>query len=193
VPIVADTVRLEFEYRSSGAASAMNVIHARSIGGNFDEATMLELRNEWALQMKEVINANWIIDGTTRCLDLSVDPPDEIFADSDDAFGLVAGTALPPACTAVISLSAGTSRRRRGRIYLPGMTESKYSDDGQALAGFAGDVIVQAGECFTNWATNSGWVAAVYSRADGVSRGVSTLTVDGNLDTQRRRQGRLAT
>lgn len=171
----------------------MNVVHFKSIGGVFDNATMLEIRNAWALQLKEVLNANWIIDGTTRFLNLDDDPPEEIFADSDDTFGLVTGSALPPACCAVVSLSAGVGRRRRGRIYLPGMTESSWSDDGQSVGGFAGDIIVAVGAAIEDIATDSGYVAAVYSRADGVARAISSLTVDDNLDTQRRRQARLDT
>lgn len=193
MPVVPLTARLEQTYRSTGAATATNVLHFITLGGTFTQAVMDDLQLAWSSAMDNVLNANWLIEGAIRCLDLRVDPPDEIFTANADDAGQVTGPALPPACAAVISTSGGANRRRRGRIYLPGMTESEWSDDGQAGTGVAA-AIADAFEDFATAAVSSaGWVPAVYSRTDGVSRVVTSFTVDGNLDTQRRRQQRLAT
>lgn len=179
-------------YRSTGAATAYNILHFFDIGGDFDQGTMDGLVNDWADAINPILNANWEVGGTTRCLDLSTDPPGEIFAAGTADDGGVSGPALPPACCACVSLSAGASRRRRGRIYLPGMTESQWSDDGLAGSGVAPAIAAAVQSAATVIPSEHGWALAVYSRLDGVARVVQTLSVDGVLDTQRRRQARLA-
>jgi hypothetical protein len=105
----------------------------------------------------------------------------------------VSGPALPPAACACVSLIANTSRRGRGRCYLAGMTESQWGDTGLSVA--ASNVAIGAAWlAFTNQAgSTASLVPAVYSRADGVSRLVTSIAVDSRLDTQRRRQARVAT
>lgn len=192
MPVVPLTARFEMEMRSTGAATAFNILHLLDIGGTFNQAMVDDVVTAWITELGPVVNANWVLQGTVRALDLSVDPPTELYSDVSNANGGTSGSALPPACCAVISLVAGAARRRRGRIYLAGQTESEWTDDGQEAAAQASDIANAFTDFATAVASGPGYVPAVYSRADGVARVVQTINVDGTLDTQRRRQARLA-
>jgi len=191
VPVVPLTLRVEQTYRSTGAATATNVLHFLDIGGAFTQTNMDDLVTAWTAAISPIINANWVVDGIVRCLDLSSDPPGEIWTDTSPNNGGTAGSALPPACTACVTLSAGASRRRRGRMYLPGMTEDDWTDDGFADTGVPTAIGAAVADAIGDVATACGYVQAVYSRVDGVSRAISSIAVDSVLDTQRRRQSRL--
>src|SRR5512145_1488112 len=124
----------------AGVATATNVVHFIDIGGAFNQSNMDELVDLWVDNIAPVINANWSLSRAVRCLDLSVDPPDEIISAGGAGAGGETGSALPPACAAVATLIAGSSRRRRGRIYFAGMTEAAWTDTGQSTGGFDTDL-----------------------------------------------------
>lgn len=193
MPVVPLTIQVQYPYRSTGSATATNVLHFLDIGGAFSQANMDALAQAWRDEMEAALSDDWALGGSVRCLDLSVDPPAELYADAPENFGDIAGTALPPASTAVISLSAGASRRRRGRIYFPGQSETNYDIDGNMQSGYVATLGASFVLAATAIATNCGYVPAVYSRVDGVSRAVVSTGVDDVLDTQRRRQQRLVT
>lgn len=193
MPVVPLTLQVQYPYRSTGSATATNVLHFLDIGGAFSQANMDDLCQAWRDEMEAALSDDWALGGTVRCLDLSQDPPAEIYADAPENFGDISGDALTPASTAVVSLSAGASRRRRGRIYFPGQVESNYDLDGNMQAGYVALLAASFSLAATAIATNSGYVPAVYSRVDGVSRAVTSFGVDDVLDTQRRRQQRIST
>lgn len=192
MPVVPLTLQVQFPYRTAGAATAVNVLHFLDIGGAFSQSNMDTLCQAWRDEMEAPLSDDWTLGGTVRCLDLSSDPPGEIYADAPENFGDVTGNALPPACAAVISLSAGADRRRRGRIYFPGQTGANYTADGIMSPSYVSLLAASFTLAATAIATNCGYVPAVYSRTDGVSRAVQSAGVEDVLDTQRRRQQRLA-
>lgn len=190
-PVVTSGALFIPTYNASGATAA-NVMALVSIGGDFDQASVDGIAASWEDNMKQSLNANWFLDSSHRFVDLSVDPPDELFGASAGDNGSIPGGALPPASACVLSLVAGGGRRRKGRIYFPGQSESQWSDIGTDIANYGTGLSGHFVDYATDIATGFGWLPAVYSRVDGVVRAVQSFGVDDVLDTQRRRQQRIA-
>lgn len=192
MPPVPNTVRLVPQYSAFDGSNAANVLHFFEVGGDFDQATgdgILDLWQDWWVA---VSNANWAIDSGALWQDLREDPPPTLTATVAGANGLGSGDAMPSQCCTCMSIRATTGGRRgAGRIYIPGLGDGDATGAifpgthltamQSGLAGFALDA-----------ATDFGWALAVYSRTDGISRIVQSIAVDGVVDTQRRRSGRLA-
>lgn len=112
--------------------------------------------------------------------------------------GAMTGNILPANCAVVVTFrTILSSKRTRGRAYLPQPTEASVLNDGSYVAGFAGDVL----------AAYNGWIAAtraqftvlqpttdftqiVLSLMAGSHRDVATRAVGNRVDTQRRRLAR---
>ena len=192
MPVVPVGLRMVATYSGPGGATAANVLHFVDIGGDFDQATMDGLAEDWANAWAACSSDEWEADQLFECLDLSVDPPALILADSGAPAGTDTSDPLPPASTVCVSLRAASGGRSgRGRAYLPGVPESGVDSAGQLLGGTVTDYLGNMG-AFGIAAGSAGWAWAVYSRTDGVVRIASAIAVDANLDTQRRRQQRLA-
>lgn len=189
---VANTAQLVPTYACSDGTTAANVLAFHSIGGDFDTASGDYILNAWLSFWKQMSNVHWLIDATALWKDLSVDPADELVAVCVPDAGDGSGDTLPSNCAWVISLHAGSGGRRgRGRIYVPGLGEGDA--DGSVLASAFISLALSEYAAFSlDIATNTGWVPAVYSRTDGVSRVIQSIDVDSTVDSQRRRAQRLA-
>lgn len=179
-------------YSGPGGSTAANVLHFIDAGGNFDAATMDDLAAAWATRWAACSSSAWAADSQFETFDLSVDPAPSIIAASGSPAGTDSSIPLPPASTICVSLRTPTGGRRgRGRAYMPGVPDSGVDTAGIIGSGTITDYLANL-TLFATDAASLGWIWAVYSRTDGVVRVVTALGVDGVLDTQRRRQARLA-
>jgi len=192
MPVVPSTIEVVVEYNGAGGATAANVLHFVQIGGSFNQSTMDDLTAEWELFARTLMSEDWIMSSVNRCIDLREDPPDEIFAQNTPTAGAVLAPTLPAQCAVVLSLSGGGGRRRSGRIYLPGIAESSITDGSRLDPTMQAACADGLDQFVLDAVTNTGWLLAVYSRVNGTSVGVSSISVDGVVDTQRRRVSRLA-
>lgn len=192
MPVVPLTSQLVVEYSGPGGATAANILHFLSIGGDFDSTAGDIIAQAWGVLHEAIGHEDWNFLSSTLWKDLSVDPADELVLANTPISGDATGGVLPAQCAACISLNAGGGRRRKGRIYYPGIAES-YVDDGSLFVGTFGPAVLSEFTTFaTTCAVDAGWVPAVYSRTDGVARAVASVGIDSVVDTQRRRVERLA-
>lgn len=192
MPVVPLTSQFVFGYSGSGGVTAANIVAFLNIGGDFDSTAGDIIGDAWANFYETVGHEDWSFLSNSLWKDLRTDPADELVIDHAVGTGDATGGVLPAQCAAVLGLSAGGGRRRKGRIYIPGIAES-YVDDGSRLVNTYAPAAVAAFQDFaTTCAVDAGWVPAVYSRTDGVARAVSSIGMDDVIDTQRRRVNRLA-
>lgn len=179
-------------YSGSDGAYANNVLAMRSIGGVFDQASVDFILAQWITFVEPAMCSEWVILGVAECKYLAFDPPSELTAVATAGLGTATGDALPAGSACVISLRAGSGGRAgRGRIYLPG-----FSEDDATGSRWTPALLEQLYEDYpvfgTECASEVGWVPAIYSRTQELSRGVASFSIDSIVDSQRRRQGRLA-
>lgn len=189
VPLTIESVHT---FSGPGGASAACVRHWLDIGGDFDDNTADFIAGAFGQWWSSLANEDWSYSGAIRFLDLTTDPPGEIFSGVTGDTGQGTGNTLPAQCAFVVSLSAGASRRRRGRIYLPGIGENDVDDASLVSSGFVTAALDGFTTMAADIASNVGYVPAVYSRTDGVARAVAGIGADRVIDTQRRRVQRLA-
>lgn len=189
---VTGTRQLVPTYLADDGAQAANVLHFLSTGGTFSQANGDTIFGLWAAFWEAIANEGWTIGGTAAWRNLAVDPPDELVAEGTSVNGVGTGDHLPASCAAVISLyGVSGGRRGRGRIYLPGLGEGDVN--GSLLGSGLITAIINGFQDFaTDIASATGHVPAIYSRLDGASRVVQAISVDGVIDSQRRRAQRLA-
>jgi len=191
VPVVPLTSRLVATYSDAEGATAANVLHFLAIGGDFDETTGDGIAQLWA-DFFELYSVNsWQIDTALEWTDLRVDPPETLIVNTDGAIGDSTAATLPANVAACLSLSAASGGRSgRGRIYLPGISE-EYVTNSSLSNPFITATIAGYVSFATQCAGTHGWVPAVYSRTDGISRSVLSTGMSTVVDTQRRRSQRL--
>jgi hypothetical protein len=192
MPVVPDTIQMVPTYFGVGGVTAANVIHFRQAGGAFDQSSCDEVILEWDQFTHSVMSDDWTLDDSARFLDLSQDPPDEIFGTNNSQSGVVTGGPLPAQCAAVLSISGGGGRRRAGRIYLPGIAELSVNDNSRLDSTMVTALQSGLAQFIVDVFSNVGWALAVYSRVNGTSVPVTSVAVDDVIDTQRRRVNRLA-
>lgn len=115
------------------------------------------------------------------------------------------GAALPWQCAQVVSLYSYTpgsfipfARRRRGRVYLPGLATAMMASDGLGLlnstkaTGNRDDFKATLHAVATTMSTpGRGFIPMVYSRVAAHLYAVTDLATDVKVDTQRRRADKL--
>lgn len=186
-----DAMRMEAAYSGPGGAFAFNVLHFVNIGGDFDAVTVDYIADSWVTVMKTAVASDWQVSGVNRFLDLRTAIPDETFSDADSEFGDNTSDSLPPNVAICLSLSAGASRRRRGRFYYPGIPSEFISGGGQIDSVYAVGIVAAISDWVGDVASTQGWVLAVYSRMDNVVRAITTMAMRDLVDTQRRRIERI--
>lgn len=191
MPVVPLGLQLVMTYSGPGGSTATNVLNFIDIGGTFDQASVDTVATAWANYWEAFGSSAWSVDPSVEALDLTVDPPAVLDADTGGPVGSDASAPLTPGCALVVSLRAASGGRSgRGRIYLPGVPDSSVDTAGTVSSGLITDLITD----FTTMAVaaaGAGFIPAVYSRTDGIVRAVSSFGVSPVIDTQRRRQGRL--
>jgi len=192
MPVVPQSARLVVTYSGQGGATAANVLHFRSVGGDFDQAAGDAILGNWGIFWQQLACSDWTLDATAQWLDLSVDPPEELIAVNATIGGDGGSDALPAQVAFCLSLNAGPGRSRKGRIYIPGIGEGDVTDQSKVSGAFVTLAVDEffdfANQCFTD----AEWVPAVYSRTLGVTNVITGAGGDEVIDTQRRRVQRLA-
>lgn len=191
MPAVPLTSRLVATYNDAEGATAANVLHLLNIGGDFDEATGDGLAQLWADFFELYSVSSWAIDTALEWTNLAIDPPDSLIVTTAGNSGDSVNPSLPANVAACLSLSAASGGRSgRGRIYLPGISE-EYVTNSSLSNPFITATIAGFVSFATQAAVEHGWVPAVYSRTDGISRSVLSVGMSTVVDTQRRRSQRL--
>lgn len=178
-------------YSGPGGASAVNVLNFSFAGGTFDATAVDTIAGLWVAFAKQAIAEDWQVSGVNLFQRRSVDPPEELHSAAASEFGDNTSDVLPPNVAIVLSTSAGASRRRRGRIYLPGIPSEFVSAGGQIDSAYAVGIVAALGDFAESVATDAGWALAVYSRIDNVVRPVTGVSMRELVDTQRRRISRI--
>lgn len=191
MPPVVGTSRLVATYGGPDGASAANVLHFVTIGGDFDQATGDAIAEAWGDFFEVWGQQSWSIDESLEWADLREDPPEVLTVTSNGNAGDSTQESLPANVSSCLSIAAGSGGRSgRGRIYLPGIS-SEYVISSKLTSGFISATVAAYLAFASDVATNHGWVPAVYSRTEGVSRIVLSVGMSDVVDTQRRRTQRL--
>lgn len=191
MPAVTGGAQFVATYVGPGGATAANIHALANIGGDFDQAAVDNIADAWADFWSAFASDEWSLNAGMEFRDLRVDPYDVLIAGNGAVAGTDSSDPELPAIAAVVSISAATGGRRgKGRMYLPGVPASSTSTGGTLDAGFITATLADY-VTFSVAVAGEGWVPAVYSRSDGVVRGVATVGMSPIVDTQRRRQGRL--
>src|SRR5688572_7169294 len=192
MPIVPDCILMIPEYLGAGGATAANVIALLNFGDEPEGETLQGIAAGWEQVVETYMSNQWAIQGDTQFLFLGTDPPGEEFGGNAGLAGTTSGGALPAQCSICLSTVAGGGRRRKGRIYLPGVSEGTVDD----LSNISSTVRTAILDELTNWIANilqpADCTLGVYSRLDGVVRPVSSASISPVIDTQRRRVERLS-
>jgi hypothetical protein len=178
-------------YNGPDGATAANVLHFVSIGGDYDQSSGDTIAEEWGAFFEVYSQENWSIDTTLEWFDLSEDPPDVLAVTTDGNNGDSTSPPLPANVAACLSLASSSGGRSgRGRIYLPGIAD-EYVGGSLLTVPFISATLAAYTAFATSIAGGVGWVPAVYSRTDGLSRVVTSTGMSNVVDTQRRRTQRL--
>ena len=181
------------EYTSVGGFSYVNLLHFVNIGGTFDGDTMDAIVNSWGVEVvQNTLSEDLIASGDVRCTLGFPEVTDELYSSTDDHVGQATGELYAANAAFLVSLSAGSGRRKKGRLYVPGLTETKVADGGFLNGTASSDLLTNVSDFITDVATNHGYLLGVASRVDGVTRAVESLTVSSYIATQRRRLNRVA-
>jgi hypothetical protein len=172
---------------AGGSGLGANVLNFLSIGGDFDQATVDDIALRIAQFKAATLDAEAILLGGTRFLNDSFSPTLELFADNTNEVGGTAGDLAPAQCSYLINTSAGVGRRKRGRIFWPGVDEAKTENGGALVGTTAADISANFADMVGDIAIDQGWLLGVASRSDSVVRGVLSFQVSSYVHTQRRR------
>lgn len=180
-------------YLGPAGATAASVLNFINIGGDYDTDAGDGILGLWEEYWAGVSSSDWAIDTSAVWRDMTTDPADELFATGSGRDGDSTSDAAPAQCCVVASLSAGGGRRRKGRVYLPGLSLEYILSSAILLTALVEYVADEYVTFATACGVNHGFLPAVYSRLDGVVHPVTGVSADDVIDTQRRRGERLAT
>lgn len=191
MPVVPSSALVIPTYTGPGGATAANVLAFRSIGGAFDATRMDFIAAEWADFWQAFAADAWSIDVDAEARNLTSDPYGVFIANTGGGTGSDSSDSETPAVAMCVSTQSGSGGRRgRGRFYLPGVPISSIDEAGLIDSGFITATLADYAS-FGASIAGVGWVPAVYSRTDGLTRVVESASISPYVDTQRRRQGRL--
>ena len=192
IPAVSNMTGL-FSYNLNGVGeAAVNVLNFVDIGGDNDEPTATGIAEAWEAVYPDIAGTDALFEGATRFIFPAEDPTDEVFATNSGVQGAASAGIAPVQCAARYDLSAGLGARRRGHIYLPGLAEGEVEDAGLISTAHANGMLDLLGDFITDAATNWGFLLGVHSRVDGVVRGVTGISLQPYVRTQRRRMDAIA-
>lgn len=200
LPVIFNTFRCAIRWRTSGAQTAVNVLHVRTAANGKTAAQVFAcLDAHVTAAMWGGASSNFItqgvditpLDGTTATQTFTP-------AIAGHWTGGTGGDFIPSACGIVKFQTASRGVRFRGRLYLPPVAETaqtngSYSDTSPATATAAWGTFLT--DCAADATTPLSPVVASYDRAHGGAGATATTitraTQETVLATQRRRQKRL--
>lgn len=174
-------------YSTSAGVIGQNVIALKDIGGDNDQATATGIAELWQEFVAASLDQEVTVDGAPRFVYPATAPTDEIIANSAGDAGGSTGDLAPLNSCYAVRISAGYGRRRRGRIFLPGVDEAKVNDGGVLVGTTAADILANFATFALDMATDFGFAVGVYSRLDALVRIAQSISVPGVVSTQRRR------
>lgn len=174
-------------YSTSAGVIGQNVIALKDTGGDNDQATATGIAELWQEFISGSICQEVQVDGSPRFLYPAEAPTDELIANTSGDAGGSTGDLAPLNSCYSIRISAGYGRRKRGRIFVPGVDEGKVNDGGVLLPQTVIDILSNVGTFNLDMTTDFGFSLGVYSRLDGLVRVATSIQVPGVISTQRRR------
>lgn len=187
LPVITDVFRCAFNWHSATAGHATNVIHIRAPDSDesdvFTHITSNMTRDMWNPVSLQAFVDNIVItplDGTSASAVHTVTTNNQGEGNNQ----------AMPAVAAIVKLETGIrGKSHRGRVYLPFVAEDQ-ADSGRL--GSAQQATTQAAwQDFLDGIAGEGDNIVVASYKLESADFVTSLTVEGALGTQRRRQSRL--
>lgn len=194
LPVIANVHRCALEWGLGSSQHAANVIHVHTTAGVATTAQVYACLN------RNVTAAMWSsVGGSASVTDVNITPLDGVSPTTDFPTGSPAkwtgpgGGQTTPAVATLVKLTTDLrGRSHRGRVYLPFQSEAAEADGAlnpatqtAAQAAWTTFLVDIASDATTPM------TLVVASYLLGSARNVQTVTVEGMLATQRRRQGRL--
>lgn len=198
LPPADGVTRAVFNYTSNGIATA-NVLHfMQPPGPDAPDPTDLASRLAiyWAANMSQLTHSSTALQNVI-CTDLSTSgPPASLSTQGLPSTGLQTGDGMPNNVTLCLSLKTGLrGRSYRGRIYVPGISESNSA--GNAVPSAYRDALVSAWSGLILYTGPVGtpdiqmvvlsYFNAGAIRATPVATPVVSISADTTIDTMRRR------
>lgn len=179
-------MQVSYTLNSVGEA-ATNVLNFIDIGGDNDEAAATGIAELWQDAMENVISTACAVEPRTRFIWPLVDPTDELIADNDGITGTVTGELYAASCAYRVNTSGGIGARRRGHIFIPGVSESEVGAGGVVNPIHAAGISVAVASFIEGVALTHGFLLGVFSRVGGTISGVNGLSTSTVVRQQRRR------
>jgi hypothetical protein len=187
LPVIADTVRVAFEWNATGGGTATNVLHfgtaLTSESDIFDVIQSHFTANMWgAISASAHINIVSVqfLDGTSARHD---------FVSTGSNTGLGNAEYIPQVACIVKLTTALRGREHRGRIFLPFISENNFSTGGVDAAAVAAMHTAWGNFVTACDADDVGLGVASYKLATFTP--ITDLVVELRSGTQRRRNSRL--
>lgn len=191
------TIPLEFSllvWTFAGPISNRPAVCTMGVGdppGGWDTTMMAAARDAWADNILPRQGARWKLVKTTAYQGASGGSV-AFELTSDLAGSIVQGATAPPNVAALIRKhTAAAGRANRGRMFVPGVTDSQLEDDGKFASGEYTSWLTAATGLFQDLTTASIPPFILHSPASGggvpAPTAITSLTVDQLCSTQRRR------
>jgi hypothetical protein len=187
LPVIPATYRVALLWEHATAGHAVNVVHLRSLDGDFD-ANLIGLA--WAAN--DSGNMYNTVDNDASITQFEVTPLDGSTASSVAVSGIPgtgAGEALP-SLSSVLSLhTAVRGRSFRGRIFLPFLPEGRIADG--RIPNADRNLVVNAWNVFLGALNGANLELVVASYKEEVATPVESISMQAVPGVQRRRGDRL--
>lgn len=192
-----NTVKACLRYVQNGQ-NTCNVFHF-DVGTEPTEALLRDvadmLTNWWVTEMADLTHGGTSLQAV-EVVDVSADNQEGIVSTAGlPVSGTHTGTALPNNVTVCVKCATGfTGRTRRGRKYVAGLEREQAQADGQTLTEVARQAFEDAFRALVTDAATAGFTWVINSimedgvpRLVGLNTPVTDISVNGTLDSQRRR------
>lgn len=193
LPVISLTYRVALNWHAnSGAQSAENVIHIRSVSGAHTPAEV------FAALAGAVANDMWSPVASTAIIDsATITPLDGLSATvtigtdgSAKWIGEGSGELLPAVAAIIKLTTAGRGRSARGRVYLPFTAESAINA-GLMSSPTLRNQTTESWQDFQELLTAGGYQHVVASYKLASAQTIANYDCENAFATQRRRQSRL--
>lgn len=187
IAVMADW-QMQVTYSIGGVAqAASNVLNFIDIGGDNDETTATAMAELWESTTEVIINQDCAVEPSTRFIWPLGAPTQEVFAENNGNPGSLGTDLYAANCAYRVDLLAGLGPRRRGHIYIPGVSEDEVGDAGVIdplhVTGIVNNMVSFISDC----AIDHGFLLCVYSRVGESATGVSGVSCSPVVRSQRRR------